>query len=219
MSRSVWVSLDAAGHNEMVVTRVLLIRHASTDPRGRLCGSFEVPLSRGGLAEVQALIRRPATTSAPDALFTSTLQRAQDVAVALGRTWMLEPQPAEWAREIDCGEVEGMLLEDVQRRYPDAWSRNAAQTDDTFAWPGGETYRGFRARIIEGLRGSIEPLRGKSVAIVTHAGVISQVLGVIRNRPASVWEADRPEPLSVTEITWRDGAPCAVLRFNDRGWW
>jgi alpha-ribazole phosphatase/probable phosphoglycerate mutase len=132
---------------------------------------------------------------------------------------MLEPQPAEWAREIHCGDVEGMLLEHVQRRYPDLWTRNAAQQDDTFAWPGGESYRDFRARIIEGLRATIEPHQGKCVAIVTHAGVISQVLGVIRNRPASVWEPDRPEPLTATEITWGHDAPCAVLRYNDRGWW
>jgi broad specificity phosphatase PhoE len=207
------------GQNEIVLTRILLIRHASTDPRGRLCGSFEVPLSLGGVAEVQALIKRPSTQPAPDTLFTSTLRRAQDVAAALGRAWMLEPQPAEWAREIHCGEVEGMLLEDVQRRYPDVWSQNAAQKDDSFAWPGGESYREFRARIIEGLRATVAPHRGKRVAIVTHAGVISQILGVIGNRRAAVWESQRPEPLTATEITWRHSAPCAVLRYNDRSWW
>ena len=126
-----------------MLTRILLIRHASTDPNGRLCGSFDVPLSPAGLADVQALIRRPATRPAPDVLFTSALRRAREAAAALARAWTLEPQPAEWAREIHCGEVEGMLLEDVRRRYPDAWFRNAAQSDDRFAWPGGESYRDF----------------------------------------------------------------------------
>lgn len=200
-------------------TRVLLIRHASTDPGGRLCGSFDVPLSPAGVAELQALIRRPATRPIPDALFTSTLRRAGDVAGALGRVWTLEPRPARWAREIHCGEVEGLLLEDVERRYPDAWSRNATPRDDTFAWPGGESYRDFRARIIDGLRAAIEPHRGQCVAVVTHAGVISQVLGVVSNRPASAWKRDRPEPLTATEIMCRNGAPCAVLRYNDRDWW
>lgn len=57
------------------------------------------------------------------------------------------------------------------------------------------------------------------MAIVTHTGVISQVLAVINGRPAAVWERDRPDPLTATEIAWQDGAPCAVLSYNERAWW
>jgi broad specificity phosphatase PhoE len=112
-----------------------------------------------------------------------------------------------------------MLLDDVQRRYPEVWSRNAAQKDDAFTWPGGESYGDFRARIIGGLRAAIAPHQGGRVAVVTHAGVISQVLGVIHRRPAAVWERDRPDPLTATEITWQDGVPRGVLSYNDREWW
>jgi broad specificity phosphatase PhoE len=202
-----------------VVTRILLIRHASTDPRGRMCGSFEVPLSQRGRAELQALIQQPTARPIPDALFTSTLCRALDVAAALARAWMLEPEPAAWAREIHCGETEGMLLEDVQRQFPELWARNEAQDDDAFAWPQGESYRDFRARIVEGLRATVEAHSAGRLAIVTHAGVISQLLGIIRGRPAAVWELDRPQPLTATEITWRDGAPRSVLSYNDPDWY
>jgi broad specificity phosphatase PhoE len=205
--------------NERVVTRILMIRHGSTNPRGRLCGSSDVPLSAVGQAELDRLVRRPAARPAPDVLFMSTLSRAQHVAAALGRAWMLQPQPAEWAREIHCGDVEGMALEDVQRRLPELWARNEAQNDDTFAWPGGESYANFRARIIEGLRSAVEAHQGGRVAIVTHAGVISQVLGVICSRRAAAWEPDRPLPLTATEITWHDGAPSAVLTYNDPDWY
>jgi probable phosphoglycerate mutase len=202
-----------------VVTRVLLVRHAATDRREVLCGSFDVPVSPDGHAALETLVRQPAARPAPDALFTSTLRRAQDVAAALGRVWRLEPQPAEWAREIHCGEVEGMPLEHVRRRFPDLWARNEAQQDDTFAWPGGESYRDFRARIIDGLTATIETHPGGRIAIVTHAGVISQILGVIRNRPAAAWEPDRPQPLTATEIAWQNGAPCIVLNYNDPDWY
>jgi broad specificity phosphatase PhoE len=202
-----------------VVTRILLIRHASTDPHGRLCGWFQVPLSQRGREELQTLIRQPAARPAPDALFTSTLRRAQDVAAALGRAWTLEPQPAEWAREIHCGDVEGVPLEDVQQRFPDLWARNESQKDDTFAWPGGESYDHFRARIIQGLSATVDTHSGGRVAIVTHAGVISQILGVIRGRPAAVWEPDRPQPLTATEVTWQNGALATVLSYNDPDWW
>ena len=202
-----------------MVTRILLIRHASADTRARLCGSFDVPLSQAGRDQLETLVRRPPSRPAPDALVTSTLRRARDVAAALERAWTLESQPAEWAREIHCGEVEGMPLEDVQRRFPELWARNEAQEDDTFAWPGGEGYGHFRARIMEGLRATVETHPGGRVAIVTHAGVISQLLGVIRGRPAAVWEPDRPQPLTATEIAWRNGAPSAVLTYNDPHWY
>jgi broad specificity phosphatase PhoE len=157
--------------------------------------------------------------AAPAALFTSTLCRAQQVAAALGLAWGLPPEGADFAREIHCGEMEGMPLAELQRDYPEFWTRNAAQVDDTFAWPGGETYAGFRARILEGMQAAASAYAGQRVAIVTHAGVVSQVLGVIRGRPASVWAPDRPRPLTATEIRWQNGRPDAILTYDDPDWY
>lgn len=202
-----------------MITRILLIRHASTDPAGRLCGSYDVPLSATGREQLEALGRRAAATPAPDVLLTSTLRRASEVADALGRLWGMRPQPTEWAREIHCGEVEGMRLDDVQRRFPELWARNQAQENDTFAWPGGESYATFRRRIVDGVRSSAAMHPDRRVAIVTHAGVISQVMGVIRRRPASAWAPDRPDPLTATEIICSNGGPSAVLTYNNPDWY
>lgn len=76
---------------------------------------------------------RPASRAAPDELFTSTLRRARDVADALARAWGVPAQPAEWAREIHCGSVEGIPLIEIQREFPELWARNEAQDDDAFA--------------------------------------------------------------------------------------
>lgn len=165
------------------------------------------------------MVRRPPRQAAPDALGTSTLSRASEVAAALGRAWSLAPQSAEWAREIHCGDLEGMPLHQLQREFPELWMRNEAQVDETFAWPGGESYEGFRARVLDGLRATAAAHAGQRVAVVTHAGVISQVLGVIRGRAASAWAADRADPLTATEIIWSNGGPSAVLTFNDPDWY
>ena len=45
---------------------------------------------------------------------------------------------------------------------------------------------------------------------MTHAGVISQVIGVIRCRPASIWATDRPDPFTAAEIVWQSGGPAAI---------
>lgn len=200
-------------------TRVVLIRHAPTDTDSRLCGSFDVPLTPAGLAQVQALLRRSPTRPVPHVLYTSTLTRASDVAAALGRAWGLVPQVAEWAREIHCGEVEGVPLAQLQCQYTELWARHQAQNDDSFAWPRGESYRDFRARVLSGLKAVTTAHVGRRLAVITHAGVISQVLGAIRHRPASVWAVDRPDPFTATEIAWIGGAPTAVITYNDPDWY
>ena len=202
-----------------MVTRIVLIRHASTDTGSRLCGSFDVALSPAGQRQLREMIERPAHRAAPDALFTSTLARARQVADALAPVWMLRPHSADWAREIHCGELEGIPLQHLQREFPELWLRNEAQADETFAWPGGESYAGFRARIRAGVKAVAEAHAGGRIAIVTHAGVVSQVLGIIRRRPASMWAADRPDPLTATEILCENGVPSAVLTFNDPDWY
>jgi broad specificity phosphatase PhoE len=202
-----------------VATCIVLVRHGLIDTASRLCGSFDVPLTHAGRAQVEAIVRQRPTAPVPDVLYTSTLRRASDVASALGRAWAREPRPVEWAREIHCGDVEGMPLVDLQRQCPELWARNLAQDDDAFAWPGGETYAVFRARVLDGLSGAATAHPGGRVAVVTHAGVISQVLGVIRRRPAAVWALDRPDHLTATEVTWDNGGPQAILTYNEPHWY
>ena len=109
-----------------MATRIVLIRHAPTDSHGRLCGSFDLPLSPAGQVQLSALLGRPPKQAAPDVLMTSTLCRAREVAAALGRAWALEPHAAEWAREIHCGDVEGMPLHQLQHEFVGLWTRNEA---------------------------------------------------------------------------------------------
>ena len=199
-------------------TRVLLIRHARTDADARLCGSFDVPLSEEGVAQLRALSRRRPVHSAPGALYTSPLTRARQVAAALAIAWGLEPRIAEWAREIHCGDVEGMPLDQLQREHPVLWARNQAQDDDRFAWPGGESYREFRARVLDGLAGLAEVHAGERLAVVTHAGAITQVLGAARGRSAAVWSEDRPDPLTAIDLVWRNGGPAEILEYHGQDW-
>jgi broad specificity phosphatase PhoE len=206
------VTFETASH-------LLLIRHAHADADERLCGHFDARLSSRGRAQLDALRAARRRQPPPDALYTSPLGRAREVAGVLEALWGLRADELEAVREIDCGALDGMRLDDVQREFPHLWQLNAAQVDDGFAWPGGESYARFRARVIGALAGIAARHPGARVAVVTHAGVISQVLGCMRGRSAAAWEHDRPAPLSATEVVWANGAPCDVLRFNDPAWY
>jgi broad specificity phosphatase PhoE len=202
-----------------VGTRLILIRHAHTDAAARMCGSFDVPLSADGRAQIAALVGAAPSNHRPDGLYTSPLTRARDVAVTLARHWSLVPVVADCTREIDCGALEGMALADVQQRYPELWARNRAQRDDDFAWPAGESYAQFRARVVEGVAAIAGAHPEQRVAIITHAGVVSQILGTLRGRSPAIWNMDRPDPFTATEVTWADGLPRTVLRYNDPHWY
>ena len=201
------------------LTRFLLVRHAHVDigpAPGRLCGWFDAPLSGRGRAQLARLREHPLVAPAPDALYTSPLTRASEVAAALADIWNLREQVVPDLREIHCGQLDGMPIADIQRDYPDVWARQHAQADDELAWPGGESYREFRRRVLGALSELAGRHSGGRVVVVTHAGVISQVLGRLKGRPPAVWEVDRPDPLTLTEVTWADGAPMSLIRFGAR---
>lgn len=201
------------------VTRLLLIRHAHVDtgpPPGRLCGWYDLPLSPKGRAQLQRLGDCPFVREPPEALYSSTLTRAREVSGLLAEVWRLQDQPIDALREIHCGRLDGMSIEDIAREYPELWARNRAQLDDDFRWPEGESYREFRHRVLTALTGVASRHPGQRVAVITHAGVVAQVLGALKGRPPAVWEHDRPEPLTVTEVTWSDGVPASVLKFGVR---
>jgi broad specificity phosphatase PhoE len=199
------------------ISHFLLIRHAHVDigpAPGRLCGWLDLPLSAEGQRQVDALRDRRFVRERPDALYTSTLRRAREVAAALAEIWDLSPEPRDDLREITCGELEGLFIRDVARAHPGLLARNDAQTDDDFTWPGGESYRQLRQRVLAALSAIAAQHPGKRIAVVTHAGVVSQVLGTLKGRRAAMWQADRPGLLSATEVTWANGAPAALLRFG-----
>lgn len=108
-----------------------------------------------------------------------------------------------------------MPLDRVREHFSESWLRNEAQDDDEFAWPGGETYSTFRGRVLQGLQDIAMSHAGTRVAVVTHAGVIAQILGALRRRPAAVWGEDRPDPLTATEVMCGAAGPTALVTFND----
>jgi len=198
---------------------LVLIRHAHVETGSRLCGWLDLPLSPEGQQQLAALARRGCHQPRPDALYTSPLRRTSTVAARLGALWHLQPTTRDALREIHCGTLEGAAIADIQRREPALWARHLAQADDAFAWPGGESYAAFRARVVTGLTAIAGSHPGQRVAVVTHSGVISQVLGLTCGRRPAAWEPDRPAPLTATTVIWSDDHPTEVVRFNDPDWY
>ena len=191
---------------EVPSTTLLLVRHGHTrdntvDDGARLSGWHDSPLSPLG-AQQAWLLATSLRSERIAAVYTSTLTRARQTAATLAAALGLVPIAEPDLREISCGDLDGISLAAVQRRFPELWQRNLSQSDSDFRWPGGESYREFRQRALACVALIATGHSGQRVVLVTHAGVISQVLGAMHGASAACWELWRPRNGSVTTLRW-----------------
>lgn len=180
-----------------------------------MVGWTDVPLSPRGRMQVERLCHRLQRGAPFEAIYSSPLARASETARPLAQCGLgpLRLDPA--LREISCGALDGVAIGDIQRQFPDLWRDNCRQRRDDFSWPGGESYRDFRERCIGAVRRIAAAHPGGRVAIVTHAGVISQLIGSLRGLSAAAWEPFRPGNASISELAWR-GSRGLVVMFGCR---
>jgi probable phosphoglycerate mutase len=182
----------------------------------RMTGWTDVPLSPAGEEQARSLGVRMAAEPPAAALYSSPLRRARDTAEVVGRSIGLPVQLRDDLREIACGEADGLPLREVRARFAEVWLRHRRQDDPDARWPGGESYAEFRARVLLETAWISARHPGSSALVVTHAGVISQILGWVQGLPASRWGDWRPGNCSLTEIVWQPGR-VELVRFDDRG--
>jgi broad specificity phosphatase PhoE len=203
----------------MRTAHLILVRHGHTSANGggtvmRLSGWTDVPLSALGHREAALLGRRLAGEEIT-AVYTSPLHRARTTAGYLtrghGRLLVLSPD----LREIGCGAADGKTIDAAVAEFPDAWERNERQDDDDFRWPGGESYREFRARCHRAMCAIAARHPGERVAVVTHAGVITQIAGAMRGCSPAAWRAYRAGNGSITRVEWCEEQG-TLLTFDDR---
>jgi 2,3-bisphosphoglycerate-dependent phosphoglycerate mutase len=168
------------------MTELILIRHGETDWNRelRFQGQLDVPLNATGLAQAQRVAER-LSGQRFDALVSSDLQRALQTAQALAdRTGRVTPVTDRGLREQHFGIVEGLLVPEIKARYPQAWEQ-WVQFDEGYAFEGGECLRDFQARVLAVLRKLAQDQADRTVAVVTHGGVLDMVYRSARGLPLS----------------------------------
>jgi probable phosphoglycerate mutase len=200
------------------VTTVLLIRHGETawNAEHRIQGRLDVPLSTTGVWQAGRLAERLAS-EAIDAIVSSDLARAwmtgAPLAAARGLQIVSEPR----LRERVFGIFEGKTLDEIAVQHPEEFAAWRARNVD-WGMPGGESGIEFIGRVLEAMQQIALSYVGRTVAVVTHGGVLDVVY---RNARALAWDAPRehlmlnasinrlqaqPEPLRLQIIDWADVA-------------
>ena len=200
------------------VTTVFLIRHGETawNAEHRIQGRLDVPLSKTGVWQAGRLAERLAS-EAIDAIISSDLARAwmtgAPLAAARGLQMVSEPR----LRERVFGIFEGKTLDEIAVQHPEEFAAWRARDVD-WGMPGGESGIDFIGRVLEAMQQIALSYVGRTVAVVTHGGVLDVVY---RNARALAWDAPRehlmlnasinrlqaqPEPLRLQIIDWADVA-------------
>jgi len=198
---------------------LILVRHGhiagNSLSEARMSGWTDFPLSDLGWRQTAALRRRMAQEPPAAARYASPLRRARDTAEALAGLPLGPLHLLDDLREAHCGEVDGWPISEARRCYPDLWDANLLQADESFRWPGGESYRELRERCLRAIEEIAAAHPGERAVVVTHAGVISQVLNALHGIGPERWNNFRPGNCSLTEVEWGRGGG-TLVRFDDR---
>ena len=150
---------------------ILLARHGETkeNRERRFQGQKDVPLSDHGREQAHALADEAAKEPLA-ALYTSPLVRARETADIVGVRLGLQPRPDDRLKEVDVGDWQDRLKDDVKRDDPGGWAAFERAGED-FRFPGGESFAEQQARVVAALvdvtqRGDLPAL------LVCHRGVI-----------------------------------------------
>jgi len=188
-------------------TRLLLLRHAETDPalRGRCHGRLEVDLSAEGrrqAGELAAALREVPLA----AVYSSPLSRALETARPVAAAHNLEPVPDDGLSELDFGELEGLTYEEIQAERPEVF-RAWMETPASVRFPGGESFADLRSRVLAAAACIRERHAGEVAAVVAHGGVVRAVLGdVLGLADDSVFGLDQAYG-GLSVVDWVGGVP------------
>ncbi len=156
----------------MSSTALLLIRHGETawNAEHRIQGHLDIPLSATGIRQAALLADRLAGETI-DAVYSSELARAWLTAEPLAARAGLEIRAETRLRERSFGTFEGLTLDEIATRQPESF-RNWRERDPAWAMEGGESGQVLIDRVLEALRDIVTRHQGKTVAVVTHGGVL-----------------------------------------------
>jgi len=156
-----------------VIEQLILVRHGETvqNVAGIAQGWNDSALSERGARQVERLGARIVSLK-PNALFSSSLDRAMTTARAIAATTGLEIQPLDELREMNYGRWEGRSFLDVRREDAAIYERWIADPD--CPCPEGESHNDVLRRIRLALERVEAAANGTALrpVLVTHGTAI-----------------------------------------------
>lgn len=164
------------------MSKILLARHGDAEPSSteRLWGQTDVPLSATGLRQAEQLRQRLAHAKI-DGIYSSDLRRALLTAETIASDHGLGVITCAELREIDFGQLEGVLLKQIGELYPEL-VRQWLTGNPELKYPGGESLGDFTERVKHFLGRLENHTDQENILIVAHSGplrlLVCRLLGM-----------------------------------------
>lgn len=163
-------------HPEESITSFILIRHGHTraTEEGRLYTDPAAELTPDGVKQAHA-VAHWIKDRRPDRLLSSTSRRVLTTAEIIGSELAMPVCTVENLNEWNVGDWEGRTYLDIKKNDPElykSWSGDPIMMRP----PGGESVADMVDRVKERLDFLINEYDGKTVALVTHAGIVRSIL-------------------------------------------
>jgi broad specificity phosphatase PhoE len=165
----------------MSITTFYFFRHGETDwnVERRFQGHTDVALNANGLKQISELAQKMKAIEL-DIILSSDLSRALATAEAVAKNRKIEIQLTPILRETHLGQVEGMLVKDIERQFSQDFLRrwgSIKEEDMDFAFPGGETKREQLQKVKNYLESFCkENPTLKNIAVSTHGGTLRRLV-------------------------------------------
>jgi alpha-ribazole phosphatase len=170
---------------------ILFIRHGETDMAGTFCGHSDPDLNARGHEQITELIDRLRSEDI-GTVYTSDLRRAQKTAEAIASAFGVECRIRRDLREISFGEWEGLTWKEIEKR-DEYHARKWMAEYPLVPAPRGEAFADFEQRVLDEATFLSTKAAERSIAVVTHAGVLRTVLcSLHRCNEEDAWRQTRP---------------------------
>jgi len=198
----------------LAITRFILVRHGETtwNREGRYQGQIDTPLSPEGMR--QSELAAAALKDVPlDACYSSPLSRAFDLAKMCADIHGLAAQKDARLIEINHGEWEGLLADEVKARYPDLLRRWKTTVTD-MRMPGGETIFEVRDRAMAAFREYAARHAGETVLLVAHDAVNKAVLCEMLGADLGHFWQIKQDNAAINVFEWDDAGGWRIVLLN-----
>ena len=158
------------------LNRVYLIRHGQIDGYERfpVYGHTDVQLTETGILQMQQAAERLRLAEV-GAIYASDLTRAVMGARQIARYHDVPVHLLPELREAYFGEWEGLILSEIEDRFPRELEHRRADIVNFKSPGGGESVRDLSDRVLPRYHHILEEREGEDVAIVAH-GAVNRVI-------------------------------------------
>ena len=162
----------------------IIVRHGFSkgNKEKRFSGQMDVPLDEAGLRQAKSVSDYILHSFKVDKVYSSDLSRAYDTVEPLAKALDLEIIKTKAFREVDVGEWQGRLIEDVKLEYPESF-KLYKEKPGIARFDGGETYGECQERALRDIEKIAKENDGKTIVIGTHGGVVRNLRAAFTGTP------------------------------------